>query len=73
MLERRRTDPAATREVARHAEEYYPAYRDGYLLEDGGWAHQSARYADYMLELRTLEDQIDRKYLDLTAPKEDSA
>lgn len=59
-------------EVHRHAEEYYPAYLDGHLLTKGGWADQSARYAEFMLELRSLENRMETKYLKLMKDQETS-
>lgn len=48
--------PALTAEVHRYVNTWYPAYQDGFLMQEGGLADQPARY----VELVQLTQRLDR-------------
>jgi hypothetical protein len=49
---------------------YFPAYRGGHLLVDGGLAAQPARYVDMMQAIAGLVDAVEQKYVELTREQE---
>jgi hypothetical protein len=65
----RETDPAIAHEVDRYAATYYPLYRDGHLLVEGGIADQPARYLELLGVMRDIDHEMERKAAELLAPK----
>ena len=59
-----RASAAERDELDRHVTTYYPAYRDGHLLVEGGVADQPARYLAIVRQLRESEETQERKYLE---------
>jgi hypothetical protein len=55
--------PELAREVARHAEEYFPDYEAGHLLVEGGSADQPALTMDYMRTLKGMRAAQERKWV----------
>lgn len=51
-------DPALSAEIGRMQYEYFPMFKLGHLLEDGGLANQPARYVDYMRHLHALDRRV---------------
>lgn len=62
QLARERRDPLVE-EVDRYAEVYYPAYRDGFLLERGAIGDQPARYLEMIRAVREMEGKVEDKLL----------
>lgn len=56
------TAPELVAEMGRYLETYEPAYAEGFLLEEGGIADQSARYLDVMRLIRAFRDAAQRKF-----------
>lgn len=55
------------REVERHADVYFPAYRNGHLLVAGGVADQPARYLELMGMIGAMESRVQEKYAEIRA------
>jgi hypothetical protein len=62
QLAREQRDPIVE-EVDRHADVYYPAYRDGFLLVRGGLSDQPARYLELIGAIREVEGKVETKLL----------
>lgn len=56
---------ALRREVERMVHEYYPLYKAGHLLTEGGIADQPARYMDYMQAIERIQVKVQAKWEEL--------
>jgi hypothetical protein len=63
-------DPALAAEIARHGDEYFPAFESGHLLIEGGVSDQPARYLAFMASLKSIRARQQARYDELTVPKD---
>lgn len=64
QLASERRDPIAA-EVERYAGTYYPAYKAGHRLTDGGIGDQPSRYLELIGVFREVESQIEAKLIEI--------
>jgi hypothetical protein len=73
LLRARDDTPELAAEFDRHLGTYYPLYRDGHLLVAGGVGDQPARYLDYMITTRSMEDAVQNKLDEMRAAEREAA
>jgi hypothetical protein len=67
----RETDPALSAELDRHIDTYYPAYKAGHLLEDGGIGQQPARYIALVQRIDAIDTKTDERYREIKQAESD--
>lgn len=56
--------------MLRHRDEYYPLFKKGHLLEEGGIADQPARSMDLLRTWEALEQRSESRLREILHPKD---